>query len=61
MLTFNIMPFLYDPAAGDLLLEARQTSAVGDTDFIAFQAGPSPDVSVIDNVGARRCGRRRVG
>jgi hypothetical protein len=51
-LTFNITPFLYDPSAGDLLLEVGAAYHYSpNADIIYFESGSSTDVAVVDNLG----------
>jgi hypothetical protein len=51
-LTFNITPFLYDPTAGDLLLEVGAAYHYSpNADIINFVSGSSTDVAVVDNLG----------
>jgi hypothetical protein len=51
-LTFNITPFLYDPTAGDLLLEVSPSYHYSDNaDLIYFESGSNSNVAVVDNHG----------
>jgi PEP-CTERM motif-containing protein len=51
-LTFNITPFLYDPTAGDLLLEVAPSYHYSDNaDLIYFESGSNSNVAVVDNHG----------